>query len=195
MLIRLLIPLLSATLFFSAGFSNALTEKQGSLMFPTDAQNLGATLTGNQSVLIYSVASDSYATVLYESFNTSDVGQNSTLTIYCGSTTLLGVQSYATTTNLERWKMAKCTNSIRATTTGLTGSKTTRISLILTPYNIASVSFAGMNTGASTSFYAPLTASTSIVVSSEMTTGDLLLVLGFFTVIMLMLVNLFFTKV
>ena len=186
MLKRYIIPLLIATLFISAGSAYAKTG----FYFPQDAKSVffeGSNLTSNRTLL--GVASGSPVTILQTSISNSG---NVQIEIYCGSQEIAhsyGAGSYTKPISYL------CLNTVRFFSSSNVGDLF--VNITYTRYDLASESFGttASTTTASTSFYEPLTASTSIVVSSEMTTGDLLLVLGFFTVIMLMLLNIFFLKV
>jgi len=109
-------------------------------VFPFDSLSARTDITGNNTYTLFSVPNGETYTLLYESFNTGSHTANAQLTIGCGQVTTLVVNDFSNVSALERWKMAKCTKDLIATTTGTTGSPQTTLQVIYVPYDMASTS-------------------------------------------------------
>lgn len=144
-------------------------------LFPDNAINVRTDISGNSSWTAFTPASGSVYTVLYESMNTSSVDQNGTLELKCGGVTSLKVNSFKNVPAIERFKMAKCSNSLIGTISGVQTGDNTTLSVIYVPYNIASQS---------------LYSSGSFNVSATFSSGDILISLLLFTSIMFSLFSL-----
>lgn len=138
-------------------------------IFPDSALNVRTDLTGNDSWTAFTPASGSIYTILYESMNTGSSDVNGQLVMSCDGVTSLRVNSFKNVPSIERFKMAKCSNSLIATVSNTSGSPITTLSLIYVPFDIASQS---------------LYSSGSYSVSSSMTMGDLGILLALFVLIM-----------
>lgn len=138
-------------------------------IFPSNALNVRTDLTGNASWTAFTPASGSIYTVLYESMNTDSIQQNGTLELKCDGVTSLKVNSFKNVPSIERFKMAKCSNSLIAQTINANSSDQTTVSLIYVPYDIASES---------------IYSSGSLSVTNSMTGGDILIVVSLFVLIM-----------
>lgn len=113
--------------------------------FPYDALNARADISGNSTTSLVSIPAGNTYTILYESFNTSSKTTSASLTISCDTTKTLQVNDFADVSELERFKMAKCTAtstdlSLVAAVQGTSGSPITTVQVIYTPYDVATSS-------------------------------------------------------
>lgn len=154
-------------------------------VFPKDAQNVRNDLTGDATWTAFTPASGSVYTVLYESFNSSANNNGGTLTLQCGDVKTLQVNDFGQVHELERFKEAKCSNSLIATTAGLTGGKVTTVSVVFVPYNTASKS-SDMPDRLGVGL-----ASASFTAYASVTAGDVLIILLLCALVMLQLFNIF----
>lgn len=107
-------------------------------MFPNDSANVRNDFTGNfTGTTLLTIPTSQTYTILYESFNSASADKNATLTIQCGSTKLLQVNNLQGDHALERFKFAKCSSDITVTIAGTTGNPVSTISIIYTPYDLA----------------------------------------------------------
>lgn len=154
-------------------------------LFPKDSLNVRTDITGNGSWTAFTPASGSVYTVLYESMNTDSQTTNAMLHITCNGETTLAVHNLKTVNDVERFKMAKCSNSLRATTIGANVNDNTTISIIFVPYDIASQSFL------SDIPLSDITSSSSFHTFPSFTAGELFQILLLFVLVMFNIFSVF----
>lgn len=157
-----------------AGIPLAWADSYG--LFPQNALNVRTDITNNNSWTAFTPASGSIYTVLYESMNTSDADINGGISIDCGGNKVLRINSFKLVPAVERFKMAKCANSLIAKVSGVGVSDLTTVSIIYVPYDIASHTFNdALN---------PLTASTSIQLLGHFDVGQIVMIILLFCLVM-----------
>lgn len=136
----LFLPIL-ACFALVAGHTQASQSHFSTGLFPNDAINLRTDFLNNTTSILGTPASGSVWTVLYISTNSDTTRATAYMTVSCGSNVLLQLNNFAKNGQVERFKMEKCSNSIRITPTGFGTTDQTSLNLIYAPYNVASVSF------------------------------------------------------
>jgi hypothetical protein len=169
-------------------------------VFPNDAKTVYLEVAGNvTSQTILTKPSNSYS-LLYLTTLTNTNEVNARIRLYCGASTILDVSKAQVNTNIERFTTQLCDSDLKLTTGNMNGTDRTSVRIVYLAYDLTTVP-TNMVVLASVSFPSePLLNSMAsnspdiLPVYATMTAGDLLIILGIFTLVVLMLLEMLWRK-